>query len=135
MHFLKIRKGGLKTIIAIYNEVKKERNDYLVLYDYTDEPTINNDFFKELMRKISLQEDVFMKEHKKEITKYFDGYREQRSIESEASKSPYEIQVSRYVHEPVCSTAHPFKELYFGDFTRVDYNNDHEVWKREYYDF
>jgi len=87
------------------------------------------------MRKISLQEDVFMKDHKKEITKYFDGYREQRSIESEATKSPYEIQVSRYVHEPVCSTAHPFKELYFGDFTRVDYNNDHEVWKREYYDF
>jgi 5'-3' exonuclease len=137
MHFLKIRKGGLKTIIAIYNEVKKTRNDYLVLYDYNsaDEPTINNDFFKELMRKISLQEDVFMKDHKKEITKYFDGYREQRSIESESTKSPYEIQVSRYVHEPVCSTAHPFKELYFGDFTRVDYNNDHEVWKREYYDF
>ena len=62
--------SSLKTIIAIYNEVKKERNDYLVLYDYTDEPTINNDFFKELMRKISLQEDVFMKDHKKEITKW-----------------------------------------------------------------
>jgi 5'-3' exonuclease len=137
MHFLKIRKGGLKTIIAIYNEVKKVRNDYLVIYDYNsnEEPKINNDFFKELMGKIASQEDTFMKEHKREITKYFDGYREQRSIESEATKSPYEIQVSRYVHEPVCSTAHPFKELYFNDFTRVDYNNDHEVWKREYYDF
>jgi len=137
MHFLKIRKGGLKTIIAIYNEVKKSRNDYLVLYDYnsSDDPTINNDFFKELMRKISLQEDMFMKEHKKEVTKFLDGFRSDKTLNQEANMSPYEIQVSRYKHEEMCSTAHPLKEIYHNDFTRVDYNNDHEVWKREYYDF
>jgi 5'-3' exonuclease len=137
MHFLKIRKGGLKTIIAIYNEVKKTRKDYLVLYDYNsnDEPTINNDFFKELMRKISVQEDVFMKEHKKEVTKFLDGFRSDKTLNLEANMSPYEIQISRYKHEEICSTAHPLKEIYHNDFTRIDYNNDHEVWKNEYYDF
>ena len=87
------------------------------------------------MKQIALKEDNFMKEHQKEITKCIDGFRKQRSIDSEATKTPYDIQVSRYEHEPVCSTVHPFRELYFNDFTRVDYNNDHEVWKKEYYDF
>jgi 5'-3' exonuclease len=135
MHFLKMRERGLDTIIAIYNDVKKTRIDHLVIYDYIDEPTINTEFFKELMKQIALKEDNFMKEHQKEITKCIDGFRKQRSIDSESTKTPYDIQVSRYEHEPVCSTVHPFRELYFNDFTRVDYKNEHEVWKKEYYDF
>lgn len=132
MHFLKIRKGGLKTMIAIYNEIRKTRTDYLINF-VNNIPEINNQFFIELMRHISLQEDQFMKEHKAEIEKYFGGYRDPKSIQSEASKNPYQIAVDRYVHEPICSDVHPLKPLYFDEFNRVNYSAEHNVWKREYY--
>lgn len=133
MHFLKIRKRGLDTLKAIYNEIRKVRIDYLINFT-GNVPEINKDFFVELMRHISLQEDQFMKEHKAEIEKYFGGYRDAKSINSEATKNPYQIAVDRYVHEPVCSTAHPLKEMYFDEFNRVNYAAEHAVWKKEYYD-
>ena len=104
--FLKIKKDGMKTLIAVYHDIKLNYKGYLVQYHPDEEnsiPTINIEFFKELIFEVSKKEDIFMKKQQKDIDKLMNGYRTDRSIESETKLTPYEIVSSRYIHLEVCS--------------------------------
>ena len=137
MPFLKIRKDGLKTIIAIYHEIKLNHNGYLVDYDPNDtkEPTININFLKDLILKISLKEDFFMKEQQNEINKLMRGHKDHMRMEKESKSTPYEIFESRFDHLEVCSPEHPLFHKYHEDFKKINYNEHFDLWSSQYYKY
>lgn len=128
MPFLKIRNDGLKLLIAIYHDIKLNHTDYLV-----DNNKINIQFFKELMFEISKKEDFAMKEQQREINKLLNGYKDSRRIEQESKITPFEIYASRYSHLQVCSSDHPLFEEYHNEFKKINYEQEYNVWKDEYY--
>jgi 5'-3' exonuclease len=137
MPFLKIRKEGLKTLIAIYHNIKLKHNGYLVDYnpDENKEPSLNINFFKELIYEISLKEDFFMKEQQNEINKLMRGNRNPRDIEKESKSTPYEIYETRFDHLQVCSPDHPLFHKYHEDFKKINYKEDFDIWSSQYYKF
>ena len=128
MPFLKIRNDGLKMLIAIYHNIKLNHHDYLVHNNQ-----INIAFFKELIFEISKKEDDAMKEQQRNINKLMNGYKDSRRIEEESKMTPFEIFSSRYTHLQVCSSDHPLFEEYHNEFKKINYNQEYELWKDEYY--
>jgi 5'-3' exoribonuclease 1 len=47
--------------------------------------------------------------------------------------TPFEIFSSRYTHLQVCSSDHPLFEVYHNEFKKINYNQEYELWKDEYY--
>lgn len=136
--FLKIKnsKFGLQMLLSIYRNIKPNHN-YLVNYhpDQDDTPTINIAFFKELMLEVSKREDHAMKEQQNEINKYMNGYRRPDDLEKEAKLTPFEIFSTRYSHLQACSPDHPLYTKYANEFLKIDYNQDYEVWKEQFYNY
>jgi 5'-3' exoribonuclease 2 len=128
MPFLKVRKGGLELLIAIYHDIKLHHNDYLIINNQ-----INILFFKELIFEISKKEDFEMKQQYKEINKLLNGYKEPRRIEYESKMTPFQIYSSRYSHLQVCSSDHPLFEEYHNEFKKINYEKEYDIWKDEYY--
>jgi 5'-3' exoribonuclease 2 len=137
LHFLKIKKDGLKILIAIYHEIKLKHNGYLINYhpDKDDVPQINLEFFKELLMEIGKKEDILMKEQQIEINKYMKGFRSDQDKEREHMMTPFEIFQARYSHLYVFSKDHPLYSKYFNDFQKIDYSKSYEMWKEEYYKY
>jgi 5'-3' exoribonuclease 2 len=135
MPFLKINKDGLKTLVAIYHDIKINHSEYLVNYhpDKKDSPSINLPFFVDLIKEVAKKEDMFMKKQQYEVDKLMKGYKDNRRVNSEMIMTPFEIFSSRYTHLQVCSPDHPLYSEYFKDFKQIDYNKDYEEWKEDYY--
>lgn len=135
MPFLKINKDGLKTLVAIYHDIKINHSEYLVNYhpDKKDSPSINLPFFVDLIKEVAKKEDMFMKKQQYEVDKLMKGYKDNRRVNSEMTMTPFEIFSSRYTHLQVCSPDHPLYSEYFKDFKQIDYNKDYEEWKEDYY--
>jgi 5'-3' exonuclease len=135
--FLKIKRDGLKTLIAIYHDIKLNHNDYLIDYDLNkdDIPKLNIPFFKELILEISKKEDFLMKKQQKEINSLLNGYKDPNRLEKELTMTPFEIFQSRYIHLQVCSPDHPLFEKYHEEFKKIDYNKDHALWKEDFYKY
>jgi 5'-3' exoribonuclease 2 len=135
MPFLKINKDGLKTLVAIYHDIKINHSEYLVNYhpDKKDSPSINLPFFVDLIKEVAKKEDMFMKKQQYEVDKLMKGYKDNRRVNSEMMMTPFEIFSSRYTHLQVCSPDHPLYSEYFKDFKQIDYNKDYEEWKEDYY--
>jgi 5'-3' exonuclease len=137
MPYLKIKKQGLDSIIAIYHDIKENHSGYLINYHPDDvlPPTININFFKELIYEIFKKEDFEMKRQQKEVNKLMNGYKNNRRIEHEIELTPFEIFSSRYSHLEVCSSDHPLFEIYHKEFKKINYNQEYEIWKEEYYKY
>jgi 5'-3' exonuclease len=136
--FLKIKKEGLKTLIAIYHDIKLNHSGYLIEYDYKNkesDPIINEAFFKELIFNISKKEDHLMKQHQNEIDKYLKGFRNPSDFERESKQTPFEIFSSRYQHLFVCSPDHPLFSKYRKEFDAIDFKEDFEIWRNKYYTY
>jgi len=143
--FLKVKKDGLENLISVYHEIKVKHEDYLVLYNHEDDdtsknknktvPVINVPFFKDLIYQLSQKEDFFMKNHQKNINRIMNGPKDERRVVSEAEQSPFEIFQSRYQHLEVCNPDHPLYAKYFPDYQQINYGQDYELWRKEYYKF
>lgn len=135
MPFLKIKKDGLKSLIAIYHEIKS--NHYLINYDPNSDnvPIVNVDFFKELIHMISKKEDMFMKNQQKEIERHMKGFKDERRMIAEEKSTPFEIFSTRYIHLEICNPDHPLFEKYAPEFKKIDYNEDYEIWSEQYYKY
>jgi 5'-3' exonuclease len=135
--YLKIKKDGLETLIAVYKSIKMNHNDYLINYhpDKEDSPTLNIEFFKELICEMSKKEDFLMKKQQKEVERLMRGSTDNRRMEEESRLTPYEIFQTRYIHLQVCSPDHPLFHKYQEEFKKIDYNQDYEIWKEEYYKY
>jgi len=134
--YLKIKKDGLESLIAVYRSIKMNHN-YLINYhpDKDDPPTLNIQFFKELMSEMSKKEDFLMKKQQKEVDRLMRGSSDNRRIEEESKLTPFQIFQTRYIHLQVCSPDHPLFHKYHEEFKKIDYNKDYEIWKEEYYKF
>jgi 5'-3' exonuclease len=137
MPFLKIRKDGLKMLIAIYHDIKLNHSNYLIDYhpDKSGVPKINATFFKELIFEISKKEDEQMKIQQTLLNKLLNGFRKGTDIESETKMTPFEIFSTRYTHLEVCSPDHPLFEKYHQEFKKINYDQEYNVWKDEYYKY
>jgi 5'-3' exonuclease len=137
MQYLKIRNEGLKSLIAIYHNVKENHEDYLINYhpDNKIAPVINVPFFKDFIFNLSKIEIEQMKNKQIEIDKLMKGHRSDYSINAESKMTPLEIFTSRYEHTEVCSPFHPLFEKYHQEFKKINYKQDYEIWKEEYYKY
>ena len=135
--FLKIKRDGLKTLIAIYHNIKLNHEGYLINYNIDDEksPEINIPFFKELLFEINKKEDFLMKKQQSEFDRYFNGYRDAKTLEAEEGMTPFEIFQTRYIHLNVCSPDHPLFSKYHEEFKKVNYNEEHTIWKEQFYKY
>lgn len=135
--FMKIRNDGLKILTAIYHDIKLNHVGYLINYnpDETDSPTINLQFFTQLVNEISKKEDHLMKEQQEEINKHMKGFVSGYRAKSESESSPFQIFSSRYSHLEVCNPDHPLYNEYFAEFQKIDYKKDYEEWKEAYYNY
>ena len=136
--FLKIKKKALIKVITIYQEIKDNFEDYLVLYDINknEKPKINIEFLKEIYKKIHEKEDEWMKKDvQSEINKYLSGYMDERTVESESKLSEYEKIVTRYTHMHVASPHHPLFEKYSKDFRIINYDDTYSKWRVDFYNY
>jgi len=134
--FLKIRKDALFKVIQIYQEIKDNFEEYLVIYNINkkEKPRINIDFLKELFRVGHESEDKWMKNDvQKEVNKYLKGYLDERQKESEKKMSAYEIQKTRYTHTHLASPHHPLFKIYQEEIRKLDYDQDYAIWRESYY--
>jgi len=137
MPFLKIKRDGLKTLIAIYHDIKNNHNGYLVDYNINSNevPNININFFKELIHELSKKEDFFMKEQQSNINRHMKGFKDESRIEKESKLTPFEILSTRYSHLEVCNPDHPLFTKYHEEFKKINYSESYEVWSEQYYNY
>lgn len=136
--FLKIKKNALGKIISIYQDIKDDFNEYLVIFDFKKDkkPSINIDFLKKIYEKAFEKEDEWMKNDiQKEIDKYLNGYLDQRTKEQESKLSEFEKIKTRYTHLHVASPHHPLFETYQNDIRKLDYNQEYNKWRLDYYNY
>jgi len=134
--FLKIRKDALFKVINIYQEIKDDFDDYLVIYDINkkEKPLLNIEFLKTIYKIGHENEDDWMKNDvQKEVDKYLRGFMDNRQKESESKMSEYEIQKNRYTHTHMASPFHPLFKDYQEEIRSLDYNKKYEIWKKNYY--
>jgi len=134
--FLKIRKDALFKVINIYQEIKDNFDDYLVIYDINkkEKPLLNIEFLKTIYKIGHENEDDWMKNDvQKEVDKYLRGFMDNRQKESESKMSEYEIQKNRYTHTHMASPFHPLFKDYQEEIRSLDYNKKYEIWKNNYY--
>ena len=138
LSYMRVKRDGLKVLKTIYNEIKKNHTHYLIDYDPMDvnsEPRINHSFLRDLFVELAKKEDRSMKEEYRLIKRLMGGFREPRRIESEETKTPYEIELTRYDHLEVCSPDHPLFGQYHEEFKKIDYDLNKEVWKEQFYQY
>jgi 5'-3' exonuclease len=132
--FFKIRRGGLDRVIAVYNQLRP-KYDYLIDYhpDTQTDPKIHHEFFREIIQRCAEQEQDLLELQQKNIEKLLRGGRDTRFDGEEEKMSPYKIEEHRYQHWDICSPGNPLYEEYKDEFKKINYKQDPEVWKEEYY--
>jgi len=126
--FLKIRSGGLDLLIQIYNEIRNQFNfTYLI-----DKKTlhIDNKFFIEIIRKLSMMEGVKMRQLQEFMS------RENQSmhhVQHEKEMRPDEIIKARLEHLYMFHRDHPLHNEYEQEFSKIDYTQPKHDWKKQYY--
>ncbi len=131
--FLKIKKNALGKIISIYQDIKDDFSDYLVIFDFKKDKkqSININFLKAFEK-----EDEWMKNDiQKEINKYLNGYLDERTKEQESKLSEFEKIKTRYTHLHIASPHHPLFETYQNDIRKLDYNQEYNKWRLDYYNY
>lgn len=135
--FLKIKKNALGKIINIYQEIKDNFDEYLIIYDFRKDkkPKINVEFLKKIYEKSYEKEDEWMKKDiQNEVDKYLNGYMDERQKEFESKLSEYDKIKNRFTHTHIASPHHPLYETYQEEIRKLDYNKDYNVWRNDYYE-
>ncbi len=135
--FFKIRKGGMELLQKIYNDLRRKggNKEYLIDYhpDTQPEPRINHTFFVEILKAVAEQEQHLVLLQQKELERKMKGIG--RKDEKEDEMTPYQIDITRYEHWDICMPGHPLYAQYIDDFKKINYRQDPEKWKAEYYKF
>ena len=132
LHFLKIRSGGLKKLIDIYNHVRKTKPGYLVSLDT---PTIHLEFFQEIILGLARCEEEEMKKMGYIIQRERQGNMGGRRADEESSMTPDEVFASRLQHLPLCNPHNPLYDKYQKDFDVISYSVPKNEWKYKYYQY
>lgn len=133
VHFLKIRSGGLRLLISIYNDLRKKyRGEYLV---DPDSLQLHLPFFIDLIGALARRETSAMKDFQTMITKDQTGQLPPRQYQQELTMTEGDIYCSRLEHLPMCHPAHPLYDHYKSVFAHIDFSEAPSIWKPAYYTF
>lgn len=129
--FMKIRSGGLEFLLKMYNDIKKEKKDmYLILVHPSQKSfSIHLDFFKEIIRRLSIREDTEMKK----IYQMFQTDIKETPLRDYENKKEYEIHEAKCSHLYLFDKENPFYEEYKQDFEKINYNLPKSDWKFQFY--
>lgn len=133
--FLKIRHGGLDTLIRIYNELRPKFNDYLILYDVEKEekPIIHAEFFEALIQSLSMIENREMSKQYSQCLREAEGEGSKKHLSQEKDMTPIEIFESRYQHLSFFHPDHPDFEKNLNKLNYIKYSSSKHEWKADYY--
>jgi 5'-3' exonuclease len=115
--FLKIKEGGIDTLISVYKTIYADLGQFLVESNYT----INYVFLFCLLKELSVLEDDFMKKWQRKRDRIRKGCKVEK--ESDSSKTPWELEISRFSHEEYYSPNHPLYKVFNRVFDKIDYYN------------
>jgi 5'-3' exonuclease len=121
--FLKIKEGGIDTLISVYKTIYTDLGQFLVENDYT----INYVFLYCLLKELSTVEDDSMKKWQRKRDRIRKGCKTDK--ESDSLKTPWELEISRFSHEEYYSPKHPLFEVFNRVFDKIDYYNPEWVSK------
>lgn len=127
--YMKIKSGGLDKLIRIYNNIFKERKEYLIdknsLY-------INMHFFTEIIGNLSRMENnefsnlaMFM-EREKHTT---------RTPNNEEDMTEDKIFETNLQHLYLCNPFNPLHSVYEKDFNIINFSESKHEWKFQYYQY
>lgn len=116
-----------KNIMMNMNK-NKNKNKYLTLFDKNGKPSLNIIFFKKIMENLAKDEQFFGQSEQKQRHRY-----KHHTRQDEAFKTPYEIEMSHFEHDPYYDNQNPFYEKYHKVFEKIDYFKKPNVWKEQYY--
>ena len=117
-------------MIDIYNEIKNDKDEYLVDYDInkSDPPSLNLEFLKDIFEYGAKKEDEWMKNDlQQEIDRSLKGVIDERTQQSEEKLSEFEKIKSRYTHMQVANPNHPLFEKYQKEIRELDFNKDYDA--------
>lgn len=115
--FLKIKEGGIDTLINVYKTIYNDLQQFLVENDYT----INYVFLFCLLKELSIIEDDSMKKWQRKRDRIRKGCKVEK--ESDSLKTPWELEISRFSHEEYYSPKHPLYDVFNRVFDKIDYYN------------
>jgi 5'-3' exonuclease len=134
--YLKVKDDRLRTPMGIYKKLLPELGEHLVLIDKKGEYSLNHKFMLEFFKELSKTEEYRMRNIQKNI------HRErkiqvlnQNTVEREMKMEPYEIEFSRIEHKPFYSKFNPLYDKYNKEFDKLNFFQDTEVWKEQYYKY
>lgn len=122
--FLKIKEGGIDTLINVYKNVYNDLSQFLVEKDYT----INYVFLFCLLKELSVIEDDAMKKWQRKRDRIRKGCKVEK--ESDSLKTPWDLEISRFSHEEYYSPKHPLFDVFNRVFDKIDYYSPE--WIKEY---
>jgi len=135
--FLKIRFGGLNTLIRIYNEIRPEMSNYLIDYHPITQkhPKINMEFFTRIILRLSQMENKEMLKEHLQAEKELAGGSDARRLHQEKDLDEYQIFESRYQHLPFFNPHHPEHQKYSPLIHKINYSLPKHQWKAQYYEY
>ncbi len=111
--FLKVKDGGIDTLVEIYREIFNETNQFLVNTDMS----INYIFLLKLLKNLSTTEEASMRKQQRKIHRVRQGCKTQK----EDLREPWEIEIMRFNHEEYYSPMHPHYDTFNKLFDTIDY--------------
>jgi len=132
--FLKVKEGGIQLLIDAHKDIFAELNkmgdgtDPQFLINSNNE--INNMFLLKLVKNLGMIEEDKLKKWQKKRDRIRQGIRSSKKDQSESSKEPWELELSRFNHEEYYSPLHPHYEHFNKVFDKIDYYNP--SWNDQY---
>lgn len=118
--FLKMKEGGLHTLIALYHTVhdqlsvaQPDRQHRIIVNGRLHVP-----FFKQLIWELRMIEEERLQEWQRKRDRI---RRSAKQDNMEADKQPWEVELIRFQHEEYYSPLHPFYDTYNRVFDRINY--------------
>jgi len=129
LYFLKIRSGGMKKLIQIYNDIRKDLKEYLVQPEI---PSINLKFFTLIIQQLAMREQYEFRQEQEMIAREMNGQGRKSTFSPEMT--PEENYQSRLEHLFLCHPDNPLTPQYKQEFNKIDYR-DSKNWKNQYYQY
>jgi len=124
--FLKIRSGGLRLLLHIYNELRSVHRSYLI-HENLD---IHFDFLADIFQKLACIETHEMKKQYAQMDRDFHG---QTKTYENPSLSEDELRKSRFLHLSLFHPDNPLFPIYGHLYCTIDYSKPKHEWKASYY--
>jgi 5'-3' exoribonuclease 2 len=121
--FLRMKEGGLDILLKIYKNIFSVRNCHLI----TVKNSINMDFFKDLIKELSIIEEIQFQALQRKRDRVRKGSRSSYVVAGEKGKEDWKIEFMRFQHEDYYSPVHPKFEVYNKLFDSIDYYNSNWI--------